>query len=115
MQKNVSLLSSCVAYKKGLPYSGDLIVTVAEVGTILKSPGKVGTTIQGTPCPLWPLAVPQGFYLRAKQMIRGHFPELVRSQELIDNVLQEGLRKEGRQDGWIDGQTAGGLASWMNG
>lgn len=48
-------------------------------------------------------------------MVRGHFPELVRSQELIDDVLQEGLRKEGRMDGWIDGQTAGGLASWMNG
>lgn len=48
-------------------------------------------------------------------MIRGHFPELVRSQELIDDVLQEGLRKECRMDGWIDGQTAGELASWMNG
>jgi len=48
-------------------------------------------------------------------MVRGHFPELVRNQELIDDALQEGLRKEGRMDGWIDGQTAGELASWMNG
>ena len=82
---------------------------------MLKSPRSVATTIQGTPCSLWPLAVPQGFYLRAKQMVRGHFPELVRNQELIDDALQEGLRKEGRMDGWIDGQTAGELASWMNG
>lgn len=48
-------------------------------------------------------------------MVGRHFPELVRNQELTDDVLQEGLRKEGRMDKWIDGQTAGELASWMNG
>ena len=35
-------------------------------------------------------------------MVGGHFPELVRNQVWIDDVLQEGLRKEGRMDGWMD-------------
>lgn len=100
----------CVAYKKGLPYSADVITTVAGVGTMLRSPGKVATTIQGTPCPLWPLAVPQGFSLRAKQIVGGHFLELMRSQELIDDTLQEGLR----MDGWMDRLLVGWLAGWMN-
>lgn len=44
-----------------------------------------------------------------------HSLHLVRGQELIDDMLWEGLRMDGWMDGWIDRGTAGCLAGWMDG